>query len=266
MNKTVETNFCFVDKNRAVIALEGRDKIDFLQSLTTNDIKNISKEDIVYTAILSPQGKYLFDFFVFSLGDNEIFIDIHQSRGIAIKKFLEFYKLNSDVIISEKRCKVVLSSMREEIISFADPRAKILGWRCYDFKEKFNIKDKGFEQFQISRIKNLVPETGIELIPEKSYILELNFEKIRGVDFKKGCYIGQEVTARMKHKAKLKNRLYCGYFSNELEQSHDKKVYSNGKVVGDLYSIYNNYCLIKIKQDFKDAELTVFGEPITLLN
>ena len=70
----------------------------------------------------------------------------------------------------------------------------------------------------------------------------------------------------MKHKATLKNRLYCGYVRNSPKNTNDRRVYSNHKVVGDLYSIFNNYCLIKIKEDFKDAELTVFGEPVTLLN
>ena len=266
MSKTVESNFCFVDKNRAILTLEGKDKVDFLQALTTNNIENIPKEDTVYTAILSPQGKYLFDFFVFSLSDNELFIDIHKSRADAIKKFLEFYKLNSDVIITDRSCQIIISSIKEGMYSFADPRAKVLGWRCYDFKEQLKTQDQGFDNFQINRLKNLVPETGVELIPEKSYILELNFEKIHGVDFKKGCYIGQEVTARMKHKATLKNRLYCGYIRNSPKKKDDKRVYSNDKVVGDLYSIFNNYCLIKIKEDFKDAELTVFGEQITLLN
>ena len=117
--------------------------------------------------------------------------------------------------------------------SFADPRAKILGWRCYNFEEELKIPDQGFDDFQINRLKNLVPETGVELIPEKSYILELNFEKLQGVDFKKGCYIGQEVTARMKHKATLKNRLYCGYIRSSPANADDRKVYSNEKAVGE---------------------------------
>ena len=104
------------------------------------------------------------------------------------------------------------------------------------------------------------------MIPEKSYILELNFEKIKGVDFKKGCYIGQEVTARMKHKAKLKNKLHCGRIPTNPENKVDKKIYSNGKVVGEIYSISNNYCLIKIKEDFKGEKLTVFGQPLTLVD
>ena len=104
------------------------------------------------------------------------------------------------------------------------------------------------------------------MIPEKSYILEFNFEKIKGVDFKKGCYIGQEVTARMKHKAKLKNKLYCGRVPANPENKVDKKIYFNGKVVGEIYSIFNNYCLIKIKEDFKEEKLTVFGQPLTLVD
>ena len=187
MSDTIEFNFRFADKSRAILALEGKDKVDFLQALTTNNIENIPKENIVYTAILSPQGKYLFDFFVFSLSVNEIFIDIHKSRTGAIKKFLEFYKLNSEVVISDRRCQTIISSEERGMYSFADPRAKILGWRFYDFKEEFIVQDRGFYDFQINRLKSLVPETGVELIPEKSYILELNFEKIQGVDFKKGC-------------------------------------------------------------------------------
>ena len=266
MNKPVKSNFCFVDKNRAILALNGKDKIDFLQALTTNNIENVSEDEIIYTAILSPQGKYLFDFFVFTLDKNEIFIDIHKSRAADLKKFLEFYKLNSDVIISFVNCQIVLSSVREEIFCFADPRAKNLGWRCYDFKEQFVNQGKGFAEFEINRIMSLIPETGLELIPEKSYILELNFEKINGVDFKKGCYIGQEVTARMKHKASLKNKLFCGHIPTNPENKDDKKVYSNGKVVGDIYSIFNNYCLVKIKDASKEDKLTVFGAPLTLLN
>ncbi len=266
MIKNGVIDFFFVDKNRATLAIEGEDKIDFLQALTTNNIEKVSKDGIIYTAILSPQGKYLYDFFVFSLGNNEIFIDIHQSRVVALKKFLEFYKLNSDVTISDKSCQVVLSSVQEEFFSFPDPRAKILGWRCYDFKEEIVRKIKGYDEFEINRIKSLIPETGIELIPEKSYILELNFEKIHGVDFKKGCYIGQEVTARMKHKAKLKNKLYCGHIPIDPENKDDKKIYFDGKVVGEVFSIFNNYCLIKIKEDFKEEKLIVFGQPLTLVN
>ena len=97
MIKTGNADFFFVDENRATLAIEGEDKIDFLQAITTNNIEKVSKEGIIYTAILSPQGKYLYDFFVFSLGNNEIFIDIHQSRVVALKKLLEFYKLNSDI-------------------------------------------------------------------------------------------------------------------------------------------------------------------------
>ena len=266
MIKTAIADFFFVDKNRATLAIEGEDKIDFLQALTTNNIEKVSEEGIVYTAILSPQGKYLFDFFVFSLGNKEIFIDIHQSRAIAFKKFLEFYKLNSDVTIFDKECQVVLSSVQQETCSFPDPRANILGWRCYDFNKEFANERRGFEEFETNRIKSLIPETGVELIPEKSYILELNFEKINGVDFKKGCYIGQEVTARMKHKASLKNKLFCGHIPTNPENKDDKKVYSNGKVVGDIYSIFNNYCLIKIKDASKEDKLTVFGAPLILLN
>ena len=153
INDTTKSNFCFVDKSRAILTLGGKDKIDFLQALTTNNIENIPKEDIVYTAILSPQGKYLFDFFVFSLSDNEIYIDIHKSRTDAIKKFLEFYKLNSDVIISDRSCQIVISTIKEGVCSFADPRAKVLGWRCYDFKGELKVQDQGFADFQITRLK-----------------------------------------------------------------------------------------------------------------
>ena len=177
MIKNGVTDFFFVDKNRATLAIEGEDKIDFLQALTTNNIEKVSKEGIIYTAILSPQGKYLFDFFVFSFGNKEIFIDIHKSRAAAFKKFLEFYKLNSDVTIFDKACQVVLSSVQQETYSFADPRANILGWRCYDFKKEFANARRGFEEFETNRIKSLIVSAPyLFIMSSGSIVLPFDFD------------------------------------------------------------------------------------------
>ena len=177
MVKTGVADFFFVDDNRSTLAIEGEDKIDFLQALTTNNIEKVSKEGIIYTAILSPQGKYLFDFFIFSLGNKKIFIDIHQSRAEAFKKFLEFYKLNSDVAIFDKECQVVLSSVQQETCSFADPRANILGWRCYDFNEEFANERRGFEEFETNRIKSLIVSApNLFIMSSGSIVLPLDFD------------------------------------------------------------------------------------------
>ena len=158
--------------------------------------------------------------------------------------------------------------MQQETCSFADPRANILGWRCYDFKEEFANERRGFEEFETNRIKSLIPETGIELIPEKSYILEFNFEKINGVDFKKGCYIGQENTARMKLKNKLRRRL-LPISSTEKLNLGEEIFYDKIKIGKILIEKPYPFGLVKLidpnVEEFQNKELLVNNKKCKIL-
>lgn len=177
---------------RTLISLTGADRVTFLQGLVTNDIRE-TNDSLTYAALLTPQGKYIADFFVATLPDT-LLIDVAASHAPQLAQRLMIYRLRSDVSIEESPLKVAFGAT-----GYADPRHPDLPIRSYG--DTANTPDP-----LDARITHMIPETGIELTPD-SYILEAGFERLNGVDFKKGCYVGQEIVARMKHKTTLKKGL-----------------------------------------------------------
>ena len=184
---------------RQIITVTGSDRESFLQNLVTNDVARL-KDGLVWTALLTPQGKYLADFFLVPDGD-AILIDVAEPLAAGLLQRLTMYKLRADVTLTPRETGVVCGIGETPDGAFPDPRHPALGWRAYDGRAgAADLSDA-------LRIAHLVPESGIELQPNDSYPLEMNFEALNGVDFRKGCYVGQEVTARMKHKTELKKGL-----------------------------------------------------------
>jgi folate-binding protein YgfZ len=196
--------------DRAVLRLTGADTRAFLQNIVTNDVQRLDRGP-VYAALQSPQGKYLFDFFLVSDGD-AVLVDVKADRAAALAQRLAVYKLRADVAIAPAGLGVVLGvgELPGGVAAWPDPRHAGLGWRAY-------VADPAALAARLApldpsamlarRVELGVPETGIELQPDDSYILEMDFERLNGVDFRKGCYVGQEVTARMKHKTELRKGL-----------------------------------------------------------
>ena len=187
--------------DRAVIAASGKDCRTLLQGLVTNDLARLN-EGLVYAALLTPQGKYLADFFLVPDGER-ILIDVKADLADALLRRLSMYKLRADVTLEKTPLVVTRGLGPAPAGSYPDPRHPELGWRRYG-------TDPGTRpqiDWDAIRVENCVPETGIELIPEESFILECGFERLHGVDFRKGCYVGQEVTARMHHKTVLRKGL-----------------------------------------------------------
>ncbi len=192
--------------DRTVLAVTGSDAEKFLQDLVTNDV-SATKGGLVYAALLSPKGKYLFDFFLSKAPDG-FFVDIQTDRADALVQRLTMYRLRADVTISATEFLVnrgLAGGEHDPVPSgaFADPRHRALGWRKI-------AADRGSAakiDWTAVRVANCIPKTGVELQPDDSYILESGFEALSGVDFRKGCYVGQEITARMKHKTELRKGL-----------------------------------------------------------
>lgn len=185
--------------DRALYEITGADREHFLQGLVSNDVRQLAKGP-VYAALLSPQGKYLADFLLVPRGE-AIVLDIAAGIAEATVKRLNMYRLRADVAIAPSALKVSRGTGPAPEGAVADPRHPALGWRLYGTE----AGDDGSDWDAI-RVAHLIPETGIELTPE-TYILEAGFERLHGVDFRKGCYVGQEVTARMKHKTELRKGL-----------------------------------------------------------
>ncbi|MFP7673688.1 YgfZ/GcvT domain-containing protein [Marivita sp. S0852] len=185
--------------DRTILRISGPDARDFLQGLVTNDVSKLD-QGLVYAAMLTPQGKYRADFFLLPMGD-AIGLDIASSLAPGIKQALTMYKLRSAVEIEETDRRVSRGLGTAPEGAFADPRDARLGWRGYDGQPGDANVD-----WDALRVAAVIPESGVELTPD-SYILEMGFERLNGVDFKKGCFVGQEVVARMKHKTVLRKGL-----------------------------------------------------------
>lgn len=190
--------------DRIVWRLTGKDAIGFLQGLVSNDMRPLEAgPGIVWAALLTPQGKYLADFFVVRLADGQLLIDIATRLAGDTLRRLTMYRLRSDVQIAPAALHVLRGLGDAPAGALPDPRHPALGWRCWS---ETPGTDPVIDWDRI-RVENVIPESGVELLPDDSYILEHGFERLHGVDFRKGCYVGQEVTARMKHKTELRKGL-----------------------------------------------------------
>lgn len=182
--------------SRQIIRLTGEDRVAFLQGLVSNDIRRTP----CWAALLTPQGKYLADFLVVPEGE-ALLIDVDARLADDLTRRLSMYKLRSKVALEAVEMPVARGTGPAPEGAVADPRHPALGWRHYG-----RTGDDGSDWDAI-RVAHCIPETLVELIPNDTYILEAGFERLHGVDFRKGCYVGQEVTARMKHKTELRKGL-----------------------------------------------------------
>lgn len=181
---------------RRILAVQGEDRVDFLQGLVTNKVGDIP----AWAALLTPQGKYLADFLVVPDG-GRLLIDVDERLADDLLRRLSMYKLRSRVTIQQTDLTVARGIGDMPDAAIMDPRHPALGWRLYG-----GTGDDGTD-FDAIRVAHCIPESLIELIPNETFILEAGFDRLHGVDFRKGCYVGQEVTARMRHKTELRKGL-----------------------------------------------------------
>ena len=214
--------------SRRILRLSGKDTEVFLQGLVTNDVERLA-DGLLYTALLTPQGKYLADFFL-KCDESTILLDVAEAYADGLIKRLSMSKRRADVIIKETDLHVQRGTGPAPANAQADPRHPELGWRAYSTADD---GDDGTDWDAI-RVTYCIPETGIELTPD-SYILESGFEMLNGVDFKKGCYVGQEVTARMKHKTELKKGFRTVVVDGNAAPGTDL-VTEDGKAAGTLFT------------------------------
>ena len=215
-------------EDRRVLRVTGADRQSFLQGLVTNDLRKLDRGP-VYAAILTPQGKYLADFLMLAAPD-AILIDVKDDLADALLRRLQMYRLRADVQIAPTELRVTRGLGTPPEGAVHDPRHAALGWRLYGAGEGAapEIDWDGI------RVANCIPETGVELVPEQTFILEAGFERLNGVDHRKGCYVGQEVTARMKHKTELRKGLATVAVSGPAGPGAE--ITADGRAVGTLHT------------------------------
>lgn len=242
----------FTDERRIALSVTGKDARALLQDLVTNDLDRLAADNLVYAALLTPQGKYLFDFFI-GLDGDDLFIDVARDQAPALAQRLAMYRLRRDMEIAatDKPVTLIWGDGPAPDGAREDPRDPSLGWRVYGaapVAEPATAAD-----YDALRIRLQTPETGVELIPNDTFILEAGFERLNGVDFRKGCYVGQEVTARMKHKTVLKKGLVR--VRVEGQAAPGTPLEADGKPAGALFTNLNGEGLAHLRFDRAGGEM-----------
>jgi len=231
MNK----NKLYILEDRGILYVSGKDVKEFLQNLISNDINKVTDNYSCFASLLTPQGKYLFDFIIVK-HKNGYFIDCEKKNIDQLFSQLNLYKLRSKIEILNLSNEFVVAVMsKDKFLSFEktsdlegstikynediivlDPRLKNLGARLIINLEKLNLsleklelKSSNINEYYALSYDLGIPQQNTNLLQNKIFAIECNFEELNGIDFKKGCYIGQENTARIKLKNKLSKRLFA---------------------------------------------------------
>ncbi|MFT6076056.1 MAG: folate-binding protein YgfZ [Yoonia sp.] len=240
---------------RSVLSISGDDRIGFLQGLITNDVEKAAN-GVIYTALLTPQGKFISDFFVIGQ-DDRLLIDVATSHAQVLGQRLMMYRLRAAVEIAQADLIVSCGTGPMPAGALADPRSPALGWRAYGDTDISDNTD-----WDAVHVTHQIPTTGIELT-EDTYILEAGFEALNGVDFKKGCFVGQEIVARMKHKTVLKKGLARVQISGTAQQGD--AITADGKAVGRLHTISGDQALAFLRFDRANGVMQAGNATLTRL-
>ena len=237
----------FLLKDRGVLLIAGPDSKDFLQNLVSNDVNKVTDTQSCFSSLLTPQGKYLFDFMIVKHKDG-YFLDCELNQINGLINRLGVYKLNSKIEITNLSHKFQVTVMsNEKFISinnsknhegatityrddpfFIDPRNKKLGARgivnlekIYLSIKKLELKPEDSKNYYELSYNLGIAQINTKNLQEKIFGLECNFEELNGIDFKKGCYVGQENTARMKLKNKVRKKLFAIKSNDKLKIGSD---------------------------------------------
>jgi len=226
-----EASFALLD-DRGVLAVSGADRRSFLQGLVSNDVEKVGPAQARFAALLTAQGKYLHDFMMIEF-DEALWLEAEARRLGDLRRRLSVYRLRAKAELDEQPELAVavvfgagaLAAMGLSEapgaarpfgsgVALVDPRLVALGARCIlpsiDIRPALTgigLAESGFPAYDRLRIELGIPDGGRDLVPEKSILLEAGFDELNGVDWQKGCYIGQELTARTKYRGLIKKRL-----------------------------------------------------------
>ena len=281
-------------EDRGLILISGEDAKNFLQNIITNDIEKVSLSASIFSALFTPQGKYLFEFFLIQ-SKNGYLLDCDNKFTNEIINYLSKYKLRSKIEISNISKDYVIGLINSEKFLdiqknesktgdtiefrgsplFLDPRNNNLGARIVSSLEKLHLTIKKLN------LKIIKPDTylanahslgiainGIEYLKDQLFGLEANFEELNAIDFKKGCYIGQENTARMKLKEKLRRRL-LPISSTEKLNLGEEIFYNKTKIGKILIEQPYPFGLVKVidpnVEEFENKELLANNKKCRIL-
>ncbi len=236
--------------NRALIYVSGPDALSFLQGLITNDIKKISNTRVIYALMLTPQGKFLYDFFIYEYGGN-LLLDCNAAKLNEIITKLGQYKLRAKVKIEDFTNEYAVFALDQPLANttqlamlFNDPRATALPFRFIARKidAEAQLKEHGFSQADFEYYENLRINLCIpsDLELADSFPLEYEMDKYNAIDYQKGCYVGQEVTARTHYRGTLRKKPYLVKATIDLSGYVGQEITAGQRKIGILRSASTN--------------------------
>lgn len=236
--------------NRGLIHIEGEDRIEFLQGLISQNVDKLETARILYGCLLTPQGKFLHDFFLHH-GDGFILMDCEGgARAEDLFEHLNKYRLRSKVKLSLEPYQPVFTLFNSDE-GLPDPRHFKMGNRS--FEKPQDMETESFEEWDMQRIILGIPDGSRDMEVERSTLLECNIDKFNGLDFDKGCYMGQELTARMHHRNLGKKHLHALKFDGTAPPAPFSDLEINGKVIGSMRSSCRNIGLAIIKDEHLES-------------
>ncbi|MEI7668550.1 MAG: hypothetical protein WCJ33_00510 [Pseudomonadota bacterium] len=243
-------------ENRSVIAISGDDRKAFLQGLITNNISKVSSKEAIFSAFLSPQGKFLYDFFIIENGE-KLYLETDKNRASELIKRLLTYRLRAKVEIVELPELGVAVEIEklgileiDNSIKYKDPRLPELGHRIiFPISQFPNFSISNSTLYEQHRYSLGIPEGATDLVQNKSLPMEFHYDKLNAIDFNKGCYVGQEVTARSKHRATLHKQMFS-VKSDNINLPPNGTIIMNGeREVGQMAGSFENAGLAVINID-----------------
>jgi folate-binding protein YgfZ len=270
--------YFFVADDRGVLAVSGPDRRAFLQGLISNDVERISPERAIHAALLTPQGRYLHDFFVIEMGE-ALLIDCERVRLPELQKKLSMFKLRSKVTLEDQSARwavaVIWDEDAREIVNlpadpgsarafdggvlYVDPRLGAMGCRAILPAETAaaSLAKAGLEQsdqpaWDIHRLALGIPDGSRDLPVEKAILLESGFDELNGVDWNKGCYMGQELTARTKYRGLVRKRLLPVTVEGEMP-APGTPVMLGEKEAGEMRSGRDGHALALLRLEMVEA-------------
>jgi len=231
--------------NRAVLDVSGPDKISFLQGLVSNDVALAKDGTAVWAALLTPQGKWLADFFIFADGDR-LLLDCEASQAAMLTQRLTRHRLRAKVTIGPTDLAVSAGWNGAPLpagIAAPDPRLPEAGWRLLSSPPP--TADATPDDYDRHRISLGLPDGSRDMEADKTVLLEAGFDELNGISWTKGCYMGQELTARTRYRGLIKRRLFPVDLSGPA--TPDTDITQNGQAIGTLRSIRDRQGLATLR-------------------
>lgn len=253
--------------HRGIVELTGADRVSFLNGLVSNDVTKAVPGQAIWAALLTPQGKYLVDFFVFA-DENRLLLDLPRQEIPAFIQKLRRFKLRADVEISDRSGQFNIHVLwnglppaSASVLIAQDPRLPQAGHRC--LASHLLTASATVQDYAAHRIALGLPDGTPDLEPEKTLLLEAGFDELNGIDWQKGCYMGQELTARTKYRGLVKRRLLPVTLSQPSPPA-GTPILAGTQEVGTLRSSAGQQALAMLQISALNQPLTAGDVPLTV--